>query len=169
MCVHGRYSRDFYQGKADWGVIARVKEAVSVPVVASGDLMNAAAVLDCLVQTGADGAGIARGAQGNPWIFQQVRELAEHRAIGDADWRPVPVSLEERIRVARLHVERLAGVHEREVVKMRTYFTPYFKGMPAASRYRGEVMSCKTLDDFEVFFDRMWSEALERGYPGGER
>ncbi len=168
LCVHGRYSRDFYHGKADWGVIARVKEAVAVPVVASGDLMNAVVVLDCLEQTGADGAGIARGAQGNPWIFRQVRELAEHRAAGDLGWVPSSVPLEERIRVARLHVERLAGVHEREVVKMRTYFTPYFKGMPAASRYRGEVMSCRTLEDFEAFFDRMWAEALERGYAGGE-
>lgn len=177
VCVHGRYSRDFYHGKADWDVIARVKDAVDVPVLASGDLMSVSAVLDCLAQTGADAAAIARGAQGNPWIFQHLRlwresmnegsgnetckdSLPQSARVSDFD---VPVPLEERVRVARMHVERLAEVGPREVVKMRTYFAPYFRGMPAASRYRGEVMACVTLDDFERFFDRMLSEAAVRG------
>jgi len=162
LCVHGRYSRDFYHGQADWGVIARVKEAVSVPVLASGDLMTTTAVFDCLAQTGADAAAIARGAQGNPWIFQRLCTAVGGTKVVDQR-SAAPVPLEERVRVARMHVERLAEVGEREVVKMRTYFAPYFRGVPAASRYRGEVMSCITLDDFERFFDRMLSEAASRG------
>ena len=132
-----------------------------------GSTHNYFEVLDCLAQTGVDGAAIARGAQGNPWIFRRLRAMtsaaSETKVDGLCSAMDEPVSFEERIRVARVHVERLAEVDEHEVVKMRTYFAPYFKGMPSASRYRGEVMSCRTLEDFEQFFDRMWDEARNYG------
>ncbi|MGI6216224.1 MAG: tRNA dihydrouridine synthase DusB [Coriobacteriales bacterium] len=163
ICIHGRYATDLYHGKSDWGVVKRVKDSVEIPVIASGDLFSAEDVLDCIAQTGSDAVMIARGAQGNPWIFQQVHELVEHRLAGDTEWRPKPVGLAERLQMMRRHVRMLAEVDPHAVVKMRTFFSPYFKGMPQASRFRGEVMSCETLDDFEKFFDRIWQEASAHG------
>ncbi len=77
MCVHGRYAADLYHGKSDWNVVRLVREDVDVPVIASGDLMSARDVVECLYLTEADAAMIARGAQGNPWIFKQVDELMQ--------------------------------------------------------------------------------------------
>ncbi len=169
VCVHGRYAADMYHGQADWGIVRRVKGAVSVPAIASGDLMSARAVVDCLDSTGADAAMVARGAQGNPWIFAQTAELLQRRAAGAgteelADWQPAPIALEERLRVARMHTRMLAQRDPRTVVHMRNYFMPYFKGTPGASALRGKVVECVTLDDFERFFDYIWEQALEHGY-----
>ena len=161
-CVHGRYSKDLYHGESDWGVVGRVKDAVQIPVVASGDIKSSSDVFECMRQTGADAVMVARGAQGNPWIFLQCREIREHS--GDAGDPQNEVPIEERIRVARFHVEKLAERDPRSVVHMRNFFSQYFKGVPAASMYRGMVTSCATIDDFEDFFDQMWSASLTHGY-----
>lgn len=177
VCVHGRYAADMYHGHADWDVIRRVREAVSIPTIASGDLMSARAVSECFDATGADAVMIARGAQGNPWIFAQTAELLRLRAEGEADgrdggdastWQPAPISLEERLRIARMHTRMLAERDRRTVVHMRNYFMPYFKGIPGASFLRGQVVKCATLSDFERFFDYIWEQAVEHGYATGE-
>ena len=168
VTVHGRFARELYHGQASWECIARVKEALRIPVLASGDLFTPQAIVDCLQQTGADAAMVARGAQGNPWIFAHTAQLMQSRAQGDASWTPAQVTLEERLRVMRLHVRGLAQRDPRAVVHMRTYFAPYFKGIPGASRYRGMVVACSTLDDFERFFDLIMNDALDHGYAPGD-
>ncbi len=211
LCVHGRYAADLYHGKADWSTIRAVKEAVSVPVIASGDLMSAKDVVKCLCSTGADAAMIARGAQGNPWIFLQTHELLEmcawvvsasdfrgaraYKCLGSgcdnlqdddgdllslvrliserelceilASYNPPAITIEERLRVARMHVRMLDAQDSHTVVHMRNYFMPYFKGVPSASALRGQVVKCTTLEDFEEFFDYIWQEALSHGYKRG--
>ncbi len=77
ICVHGRYAEDLYHGKADWDLIARVVDAVSIPVVASGDMMDPVSVKRCLDVTDASAAMIARGAQGNPWIFARTKKYLD--------------------------------------------------------------------------------------------
>ena len=72
IAVHGRTREQFYSGKADWDIIRQVKEAVSIPVIGNGDLLTAEDVIAMQEQTGCDGFMIARGAQGNPWIFKQI-------------------------------------------------------------------------------------------------
>lgn len=81
VAVHGRTREQFYSGKADWDIIRQVKEAVSIPVIGNGDLLTADDVIAMEAQTGCDGFMIARGAQGNPWIFKQILhyfETGEH-------------------------------------------------------------------------------------------
>lgn len=73
VTVHGRFAEQLYRGSADWGVIARVREAVSVPVVGNGDIRSGADAMRMAVETGCDAVMIARGTEGNPWLFSQVQ------------------------------------------------------------------------------------------------
>ena len=77
VAVHGRTRQQYYSGKADWDIIRQVKEAVSIPVIGNGDILCAQDVIRMKEQTGCDGFMIGRGAQGNPWIFQQILHQLE--------------------------------------------------------------------------------------------
>ena len=83
ITVHGRTRQQFYEGKADWDVIAAVKAAVRIPVIGNGDVMSGADAIRMMEQTGCDGVMIARGALGNPWIFAQARALWEGASLVD--------------------------------------------------------------------------------------
>ena len=86
VAVHGRTREQYYSGKADWEIIRRVKEAVSIPVIGNGDVTSGETALAMMRQTGCDGVMIGRGAQGNPWIF---RELAEYERTGTMPERQI--------------------------------------------------------------------------------
>ena len=135
VAVHGRTRQQFYEGKADWGIIAEVKQAVKVPVFGNGDIFTVEDGLRMLAETGADG---------NPWIF---RELA---AVLRGEERPAAPSLQERLAQAAEHLDMLIdykGEHI-SVKEMRRHISAYLKGLPHAAEFRGRFHKVDTREQF---------------------
>lgn len=144
VAVHGRTRQQFYEGKADWGIIAEVKQAVKVPVFGNGDIFTVEDGLRMLAETGMDGLMIGRGADGNPWIF---RELA---AVLRGEERPAAPSLQERLAQAAEHLDMLIdykGEHI-SVKEMRRHISAYLKGLPHAAEFRGRFHKVDTREQF---------------------
>ncbi|PKQ37542.1 MAG: tRNA dihydrouridine synthase DusB [Actinobacteria bacterium HGW-Actinobacteria-1] len=142
VTVHGRTRDQFYHGKADWDVIASVKAAVDVPVIGSGDIFSADDVVAMLERTGVDAVMVARGAQGNPWIFAQARALI------DAGERLAPPTAFERIDIALEHAAALvAFAGEERFARMRKHVGWYISGVPGATYVRARVNEAPTYAD----------------------
>lgn len=144
VAVHGRTRQQFYEGKADWSIIADVKQAVSVPVFGNGDIFTVADGLRMLEQTGCDGLMIGRGADGNPWLFTALAAALRGEPL------PQPPSLKERLTQAAEHLEMLIA-YKNEVVavkEMRRHISAYLKGMPHAAEFRGRFHKVDTQEQF---------------------
>ena len=142
---HGRTREQYYSGKADWDIIRQVKEAVSIPVIGNGDLLCAEDVIKMQEQTGCDGFMIARGAQGNPWIFSQILHYFE---TGEHQEKPSFEEVRRMIlRHARMMIEfkgEYTGIHE-----MRKHTAWYTAGYPHSSRLRAAVNTVESLEQLE--------------------
>lgn len=135
VAVHGRLRTQFYSGKADWGIIRAVKEAVRIPVIGNGDVWSPQDAQAMLRETGCDGVMIGRAALGNPWIFRQtVHYLATEELLP-------PPSLPERVAVALAHFDLLVGTkgEKTAVLAMRKHAAWYLKGVPGAAKLRERV------------------------------
>ena len=144
VAVHGRTRQQFYEGKADWQIIADVKKAVKVPVFGNGDIFTVADGLRLREETGCDGLMIGRGADGNPWLF---RELA---AALRGEELPAAPTLEERLAQAAEHLAMLIaykGEHI-SVKEMRRHISAYLKGLPHAAEFRGRFHKVDTQEQF---------------------
>ena len=143
IAVHGRTRVQMYGGTADWTTIREVKEAVSLPVIANGDVFSPEDAARILKQTGADMAMIGRGCFGNPWIFQQAAALLAGEPVPE---RP---SLAERCDTAVRQIE-LAAQYSCErvaVLTARRHYAWYLKGVPHASYYKEQIVRMETLED----------------------
>lgn len=144
VAVHGRTRDQFYRGHADWDTIAQVRAAVAVPVIGSGDVFTADDVVAMIEQTGVDGVMVARGAQGNPWIFREANALLGGEA---ALPRPTPL---ERVAMAREHMAALVEFGgQRAAIRMRKHVAWYVAGMPGATYVRTRVNSACTFADLD--------------------
>jgi tRNA-dihydrouridine synthase B len=132
VAVHGRLRSEYYSGKADRSIIKEVKEAVSIPVIASGDVTDAESGMSMLRETGCDMVMIGRGALGNPWLFRDLN--AAYRG----EPAPPAPSDEEKIAMMARHLEMICGLKgERTGVKeFRKLIIRYTKGMRGASALR---------------------------------
>jgi len=149
ICVHGRFRSQFYSGKADWDIIKAVKEAVKIPVIGNGDIVDLATYQAIQKHTRCDGVMIGRGAQGNPWVFKEITGFIQNGVI------PPPPALEERLEVALFHTAEISkakgeyiGIRE-----MRKHLGWYVKGLPGASELRKEIIKLKTYDEVEKMFE----------------
>lgn len=145
VAVHGRTREQYYSGKADWEIIRQVKEAVHIPVIGNGDVTSGEKAIAMREQTGCDGVMIARGAQGNPWIFS---ELISYEENGSLPQRPsVDEIRETMLRHARLQIQYKGdylGIRE-----MRKHVAWYTKGIRGAARLRDEINKVESYEELE--------------------
>lgn len=153
ICVHGRTRQQMYAPGADWEIIRQVKEAVSVPVVGNGDIFSAEDALRMMRETNCDGVMIARGAQGNPWIFRQIANAMDGLPIRTP-------SLKERLAVALEHAEDLVREKGERVgiLESRKHMAWYLHDLRGAATARNQVMSTVTIADIRELFDRLLEE-----------
>ena len=145
VAVHGRTREQYYSGQADWDIIRQVKEAVSIPVIGNGDVTSPQKAEELVKQTGCDGIMIARGAQGNPWIFS---EMITYEETGVLPERP---SLEE-IRDMMLRHARLQLKYKGEFIgirEMRKHVAWYTKGLKGSAKLREEINRVESYQELE--------------------
>ena len=143
VTVHGRTRAMLYSGTADWDYIRKVKDQLSIPVIANGDIVDAQSALRCLKWTGADGIMIGRAAFGDPWVFQQVSAAIAGQEIPE---RP---ALADRIATAVKQFELSEQDHGEHIacLEARKHFAWYLRGVRNASYYKKEITSMNKMED----------------------
>jgi nifR3 family TIM-barrel protein len=150
VAVHGRTREQYYSGKADWDVIARVKQNVSIPVIGNGDILTGRDAVAMMERTGCDAVMIGRGAKGNPWIFNQINEYLENGT------QMTPPDLQQLHDMILRHVHMLVELKGEYIGirEMRKHFAWYTAGLKHSSALRNEVNHIETLSEFEDLVNR---------------
>ena len=148
IAMHARTKEEKYRGKADWEAIARLKQAVSVPVIGNGDVKTPADVERMKAETGCDAVMIGRGAVGNPWIF--------------AGKRRSDLLFPELTATIRLHLAEMLDYHgEYGLILLRKHLKRYFKGMPLLKPFVDEMMQVETAGDLEEALSRAEAQVAQ--------
>lgn len=158
IAVHGRTKTQMYSGTADWDTIREVKNAVSVPVIANGDVFSEKDALRILNYTGADMAMIGRGSFGDPWIFERSKAALGGTPI------PPPPPLRDRIALAARQIELAARYRGEKVacLEARRHLAWYLKGVPHSNYYKEKISKVATLSDVRAVTDEIMNDAVSK-------
>ena len=141
VTIHGRTRSQFYSGKADWDIIRKIKDSVSIPVIGNGDIVDLASARKIFEETGCDAIMIGRGAQGNPWIFSEILKGSKGKFT--------PPTPEERIKTIIRHMNMLIELKGEKtgVCEMRSHIAWYVKGMRNATHLKQKVFTLTDKDE----------------------
>lgn len=144
ITLHARTRSQYYEGHADWRAIKNLKERVGIPVVGNGDVSSWQDAMRMMDETGCDGVAVGRAAQGNPWIFEQIRDGMAGKTV-----RVIPSA--EKLQILLRHVRMLSDMKGESVAvrEMRRHVVCYVKGMRDAAKIRTKVNSILTIVDLE--------------------
>ena len=151
ITIHGRTRAQMYSGKADWEIIRKVKEAVSIPVIGNGDIFTPFDAKRMLDETGCDGVAIARGAKGNPWLVKRTVSY-----LNDGILLPEP-DINEKKQIIRRHTELMVqykGEHL-AIPEMRSHLAWYTAGIPGSASLRNEMNSVSTMEGLLSLLDKL--------------
>ncbi|MGA7569772.1 MAG: tRNA dihydrouridine synthase DusB [Candidatus Aquilonibacter sp.] len=143
VTLHARTARQFYKGNADWEHIARLKEAIDIPVIGNGDLDDPQVAMERMRQSGVDAIMLGRGTLGNPWLIAQIADLMEGREM-----QAVPPAA-DRLRYCIVHYRAMLDElgEARAVPQMRKHVALYLKGIPGAAVLRERMMRIDSADE----------------------
>ena len=145
LTVHGRTRMQQYAGKADWEAIAAVKQSVSIPVIANGDVVDGSSALECLRVTGCDGLAVGRGALGNPWVFARIKAALAGKAYAPPPYsQVVDTAMRQAREMAEWKGQRSA------LLEMRKHFAWYTFGRRGAAQVRTQVNSASSFEEVEA-------------------
>ncbi len=151
VAIHGRTREQYYSGKANWEMIAKVKDALSIPVIGNGDIFEPEDAKRMIDETGCDGIMIARGARGNPWLFHQTKTYLE---TGVLEAKPDRKEVAQMImRHAKMQVENkgdYTGIRE-----MRKHVAWYTAGFPHSAKIRQKSNEIESLDELEQLLEEL--------------
>ncbi len=154
VTVHGRTREQFYSGKNDNSIITAVKQALSIPVIGNGDIFCAQDALSMFKETGCDAIMVARGAQGNPFIFREILQLINNGQ------EPAPPTDEEKA-TALLRQAKLTVADKGEYLamrQMRKHATWYLKGIKNAARFRDAAVKMSTIEDLKILLSTVYTD-----------
>lgn len=140
IAIHARTRSQGYSGKADWDIIKKVKEAVSIPVIGNGDVTSPYQAKEMLEMTKCDAVMIGRGVLGNPWLIKECVEYLEKGVI------PRDVTIEEKIAMMKRHYQLLLEDKNEKLalLEIRSHIIWYLKGLPKSKEMKTKICSCKT-------------------------
>jgi len=142
--IHARTKEQGYAGKADWSMVKPVTQALKIPVLINGDIIDPESAVKALTDSGAAGILVGRGALGKPWILDRIRK-AMHGMVDPGD-----SVLEERLRLLRLHAQyQIDHYGQNGLIKLRKHFPWYFKSIPSFRKFRQKAVQVETMEDID--------------------